>query len=1394
MENGQDLDKKKSNDIESVSNLKYLNDQLQLCSDYMSEDLNESQAKSVDTCKNITSRSDSGFSATSDKSENFRFSREPIPSVPMNDQEKELLDLGVNVYYQTQLETEVFAQVDKALKAEEEQNRIAYVSKDLDFVEEDIRYVQNRLNVIEKAISMAPKDPNLLTNVAKRELASIKKEQEYRLKHMKRLEAKRKALQICISGNAEEANSMMQRISDENEVEIDEETLYHLKRVFTAKETEEERLIRMGEMTPFGTVINKKTLDKPKLKNITIPSNAITEFEKFLLDQAEEHQQNKTVSKKKSPIAKGSPSKSSDVLAIKSNDSPEFHGFTDLKAISRKKNKTFSKIKLGSKHAKGFSKTNNVNRNVLKDFKSDSSISDKEDNKLKIADDVNNYSSDDVYIPDPADLEDSEDDMDKRSRKKYRDDSNNSKPAKYSHEVAENKRGMKKLVDDGNQKSFIKRIKALEKSKWLEKQLKAIDADNGEIDSGEDDVLEFEEGYKIPSSVWNKLFQHQQTGVIWLWELHRQYSGGIIADEMGLGKTIQVIAFLIGLKYSNLMTAGDHFKGLGPVILVCPATIMHQWVKEFHTWWPYFRVAILHQSGSFVGKKEFLIHTVNKNKGILITSYTGIVQHKSILLKHEWHYVILDEGHKIRNPDAKATLVVKQFRTPHRIILSGSPIQNNLKELWSLFDFIFPGKLGTLPVFMQELAVPINFGGYANASPIQVQISYKCSTMLRETINPYVLLRTKADVKMNLNLPCKSEQVLFCKLTNDQEQLYKAYISSKEINNIFNGNLQIFVGLASLRKICNHPDIFDGGPKILKDTDESQLAEEEYYGFYKRSGKMIVVETLLRLWYKQGHRVLLFTQSKLMLQILEIFVKSKNYKYMKMDGTTSISSRQPAVTKFNSDPSIFVFLLTTRVGGLGVNLTGANKVIIYDPDWNPSTDVQARERAWRIGQSRPVTIYRLLSAGTIEEKIYHRQIFKQFMTNRVLKDPKQGRFFKSNDLYELFSYQEVDKQGTETSAIFAGTGSEIKLKKKFHKIKKNFPKKQKSDLVNNTNIPITFSEKKQEEMRMLAKKISQQLANNNYPKDSGTSLSVNETIKEQNVNGCNNTPSSENKSVEIPLNEKSGGKPFKGTVKRKLTKVEGKNIDFVVKKKMYTPPAINEEESKNQDNYILSKLFEKSGIFSAMKHDVIVESSGQDYSIVENEANRVASEAIKALKVSRRVCARAADGIPTWTGQHGGLKHRFGQKKRSIFYPTMTSPANSVKSLPKMCKDVKFSGKKNCANTEVPSSSDLLSAIRNRKANFETKENDDNDESMSSFTLSTPRSPTEHDELLVDLRNFIAFQSAVNGQATTKELLDAFKDKTPITQTAVFKALLNKLCDFSRASGEGTWYLKSEFK
>ena len=914
-----------------------------------------------------------------------------------------------------------------------------------------------------------------------------------------------------------------------------------------------------------------------------------------------------------------------------------------------------------------------------------------------------------------------------------------SKPTKIkSKKLKESKISVrKKVTDDGSDNVFRKRINEYKQQKLLERH-QNIRSDGTEI-KNLDEMVKLDNGFQIPKRIWDQLFPYQQTGVRWLWELHQLGCGGIVGDEMGLGKTIQIIAFLCGLSCTRFHDFRDIYTTLGPVLLVCPATVMHQWVAEFHKWWPYFRVAILHQTGSFGGKKETLIKAINKSNGILITTYSGVCAHQKQLLRHDWHYVILDEGHKIRNPDAQVTHASKLFGTPHRLILSGSPIQNNLRELWSLFDFIYPGKLGTLPIFMEHFAVPITQGGYANATQVQIQVAYKMATILRDSIKPYLLRRLKDEVKSSLTLPSKSEQVLFCKLTEEQRDLYQSYIDSPQVKDIMRGSAQIFVGLINLRKICNHPNLFN------KCSELNQSKQD--FGYYKRSGKMIVVDALLRIWQKQSHKVLVFTQSRQMIKILESFMKYRSYTYLMMDGSTSVQTRQPLIKQFNSDPNIFVFLLTTRVGGIGVNLTGANRVLIYDPDWNPSTDVQARERCWRIGQNRSVTIYRLLSAGTVEEKIYQRQIFKQYLTNRVLKDPKQRRFFKTNDLYELFTLGS-DSNSTESSAIFAGTQSEVKVKPK--------TKKLKTDSKDNE---ISLPPEKVQELRNRAKLLSKMIADKFADKD----INKNESNSSPETKSNGSKDGDKNVSI-LKTNEKFDTNPKpKHKKQKKGTKFEGKRIKYLVKQDIYREK-VPEKDPNEEDEYVLKKLFKRSKVQSALQHDVIESTSTPDYALAEREAETVAKQAITALKKSRELCFSGQSAVNSLSSLK--TNNKFGQKRKlsvgSEMEATSSSLINQIKT-------------RNRFETEIDSIEDISDHSNGMVAN------------------------KEYDTLLADIRNFIAFQSKSSvenrGEATTQEVLDAFKDKLAAHQSAVFKSMLYQLCDFYRKSDKtGVWKLKSEFR
>lgn len=947
----------------------------------------------------------------------------------------------------------------------------------------------------------------------------------------------------------------------------------------------------------------------------------------------------------------------------------------------------------------------------------------------------------------------------------------------------------KKLQDDGDPNYYSARIKAYNK-KRARLRMSNISSDNVEVKSL-DETVQVEGDLVIPKDMWDNLFEHQRTGVKWFWELHQLGTGGILGDEMGLGKTIQMIAFLTALKVSDINDIDRRQEGLGPTVLVCPATVMHQWLAEIRKWWPPFRVAILHSTGSFTGDRGQLVRSIHRSRGILIVSYSGVVVYQDYIQAFEWHYAILDEGHKIRNPDAQITLACKRFRTPHRIILSGSPVQNNLKELWSIFDFIFPGKLGTLPVFMEQFGIPITQGGYANATDIQVQIAYKCSCVLRDTIKPFLLRRTKSEVNDKLKLPERSEQVLFCKLTDRQRKLYQAYLDSPTIRDIKKGHCQIFVGLIELRKICNHPDLFDTSEcqKQLKQQNDASIShreffsEDETFGHYKKSGKMMVVDALLKLWKKQNHKVLLFTQSRQMLNIFSSYLTNLNYQHLIMDGSTPIGSRQSLIEQFNKNEDLFVFLLTTRVGGVGINLTGANRIIIYDPDWNPSTDIQARERAWRIGQQRHVIIYRLLTAGTIEEKIYHRQVFKLYLTNRVLKDVKQKRFFKTNDLHELFTLGHNDKD-VETKALFDDNlhinPESLKKRKDKRRLKKK-KNKEKRDSDASKLLSDDKLKAMRERAKMLSKMIAQQYGDKSQ-QSSEVDVRANPSDEVSQV-PVTWTPTLVNPKPEVKIDESHSS----GLDQEKANKSERsskRHIDYLVRQDIYrhdSEPEPKREKKHKQEDYILTRLFKNSNISGALKHDKIETDCTADFKVVESEAEKVARDAIRALRESRRLCLDSSMGVPNWTGRNGqiaaaprsGLVRRRRGPVQLIGRPSSSSSDGSLLNAIK---------KRNHIN---PVS--LAQSTFNVIGAEEEEERRDRD-------FEGRADGTGAEELAEKLRNYLLFKAARRGEAQTEDLLSFFNENFKPDKTPIFKAILYKMCEFQRRGDKGFWVIKSEFR
>ncbi|XP_010145433.1 PREDICTED: DNA excision repair protein ERCC-6-like, partial [Eurypyga helias] len=679
----------------------------------------------------------------------LQINRQQIQSISHSAQAAELKGLGVDVYDQDVLEQGVLQQVDNAINEANKAAKVADAEKEYRSVLDDLRSCTASLRQINTIIEqLAPQAAD--NKDVNRKLDSVKRQKYNKEQQLKKIKAKQKRLQAILAGT--EVLDKLNEVEFEEDEEPGPSCLGSM--LMPVQETKWEELIRTGQMTPFGSKIPQK----PERKTRQLMLNEASDFEKYLEDQAKLSSERKKLS-----LRKG---------AKKNVQAKNVQHLAPASSTNKERGKALSK---SDKHLKHMRK---LQKHALKiHSKAKIPKEKKYCEAKKFRHEQEDNSGESEYVPD-EELFDPEEEEEQasshaesnsdyelkhlsRKRKKllkrdFKEAEGDADfiPSSEEEEHTPRKRKVKRWRDDGDEGYYKQRLR-----RWQKERLKDKEQQIAEELSEESDI-EFEEGFRVPGFLLKKLFKYQQTGVRWLWELHCQQAGGILGDEMGLGKTIQIIAFLAGLSYSKIRSRGSNcrYQGLGPTVIVCPATVMHQWVKEFHTWWPPFRVAILHETGSYTDKKAKLIHEIASCHGILITSYSYIRLMQDNIHSYNWHYVILDEGHKIRNPNAAVTLACKQFRTPHRIILSGSPMQNNLKELWSLFDFIFPGKLGTLPVFMEQFSVPITMGGYCNASAVQVKTAYKCACVLRDTINPYLLRRMKADVKMNLSLPDKNEQ------------------------------------------------------------------------------------------------------------------------------------------------------------------------------------------------------------------------------------------------------------------------------------------------------------------------------------------------------------------------------------------------------------------------------------------------------------------------------------------------------------------------------------------------------------------------------------------------------------------------------------------------------------
>ncbi|CAK9314757.1 unnamed protein product [Citrullus colocynthis] len=556
---------------------------------------------------------------------------------------------------------------------------------------------------------------------------------------------------------------------------------------------------------------------------------------------------------------------------------------------------------------------------------------------------------------------------------------------------------------------------------------------------------------QVPPSINCRLLEHQREGVKFLYGLYKNGHGGILGDDMGLGKTIQTIAFLAAIYAKDgdgiqKETCGNK---KGPVLIVCPTSVIHNWENEFSKW-ANFSVAVYH------GANRDLIYDKAEAGAIeiLITSFDTYRIHGGILSEVKWEILIIDEAHRLKNEKSKLYSACVGIKTLKRFGLTGTIMQNKIMELFNLFNLVAPGSLGTREHFHEFYDEPLKHGQRSTAPERFIRIADERKQHLAAVLHKYMLRRTKQETIGHLMLG-KEDNVVFCAMSELQKRVYRRMLQLPDVQCLINKDLPCGCGspltqaecckrtvpdgiiwpylhrdnpegcdscpfcivlpcLVKLQQISNHLELIKPNPK---DDPDKQRRDAEFASTVfgsdidlvggsaqnesfmalsdvRHCGKMRALEKLFTSWTSQGDKILLFSYSVRMLDILEKFIVRKGYSFARLDGSTPTSLRQTLVDDFNSSPSKQVFLISTRAGGLGLNLVSANRVVIFDPNWNPAQDLQAQDRSFRFGQKRHVVVFRLLAAGSLEELVYSRQVYKQQLSNIAVSGKMEKRYFE----------------------------------------------------------------------------------------------------------------------------------------------------------------------------------------------------------------------------------------------------------------------------------------------------------------------------------------------------------------------------------------------------------------
>ncbi|KAI0252671.1 SNF2 family N-terminal domain-containing protein [Lactifluus subvellereus] len=475
------------------------------------------------------------------------------------------------------------------------------------------------------------------------------------------------------------------------------------------------------------------------------------------------------------------------------------------------------------------------------------------------------------------------------------------------------------------------------------------------------------------------LKEYQLKGLQWMVSLYNNRLNGILADEMGLGKTIQTIslvAFLIEVK-----------KQKGPYLVVVPLSTMTNWSGEFAKWAP--AVKIIAYKGNPMQRRALQSELRVGQFQVLLTTYEYIIKDRPVLSKMKWVHMIIDEGHRMKNTQSKlAQTLTTYYHSRYRLILTGTPLQNNLPELWSLLNFVLPKIFNSVKSFDEWFNTPFANSGTPDKIELNEEEALLIIRRLHKVLRPFLLRRLKKDVEAEL--PDKVEKVVKVKMSALQAQLYKQMKKYKMIADGSDkpGKTGGVKGLSNelmqLRKICQHPFLFDS---VEDKINPAGLIDDK---LVRTSGKIELLSRILPKFFATGHRVLIFFQMTKVMDIMEDFLKMMGWKHLRLDGGTKTEERAGHVQQFNAkDSDIMVFILSTRAGGLGLNLQTADTVIIFDSDWNPHADLQAQDRAHRIGQTKSVRILRFITEKSVEEAMYARARYKLDIDDKVIQ---AGRF------------------------------------------------------------------------------------------------------------------------------------------------------------------------------------------------------------------------------------------------------------------------------------------------------------------------------------------------------------------------------------------------------------------